>query len=139
MLRTRIGMRAIPRVAFLFAGLVLAAAGLFLLPGLLGIGAPRATPTPLPAPSRSPGPTLGVVSSPTPGPTFATYVVQAGDTMSKIAAKFSIPLTVLIDANKDRYPNPDKIVAGDTLVIPSALPSSFKDATQPSKTPGRSP
>lgn len=137
-LRTRMGMPAIPRLVVIFAALLLAAGGLFLLPGLLGLGAPKATPTPLPVPSRSAGPTFSFAPSPTPGPTFVTYVVQPGDTMSKIAARFGVPLTMLIEANKDKYPNPDRIAAGDTLIIPSALPSAFKDATV-TKAPTKSP
>ncbi len=141
MLRTRMGVPAVPRVVLLFLVVVLAAVGLFFLPGMLGLGGPKATPTPLPVPSRSPGATFSFAPTTTPPPAALTYQVAPGDTMSKIAAKFGVPLTDLIAVNKDKYPNPDKIVAGDTLIIPAAIPSGFKDATSPapSKAPSKAP
>ena len=49
----------------------------------------------------------------------ATYEVQSGDSMKRIAARFGVTLTDLIGANPD-IPNPDVIRLGQTLVIPSA-------------------
>jgi hypothetical protein len=61
--------------------------------------------------------------------------------MSKIAGKFGIALADLVAANKDKYPNPDKIAIGDLLVIPTPPPSGFTDArtAAPAATPTRAP
>jgi LysM repeat protein/predicted chitinase len=47
-----------------------------------------------------------------------TYVVQRGDTLSRIASAFGVSLASLIEANGIRDPN--RIQAGATLVIPAA-------------------
>jgi hypothetical protein len=54
--------------------------------------------------------------------------------MSKIAARFGIPLSQLVEANKAAHPDPNKIAIGDLLVIPTPAPSAFGDA-QPATTP----
>jgi len=129
------GLPAVPRLAFLAVALVVAMLVLFMLPGLLGIGGPAASPTLLPSPSRSVAPSGSLGPSVAPGPTAQAYVVQPGDTMSKIAAKFGIPLADLIAANKDQVPNPNKIAVGDSVIIPAPLPSAFLDPGAPSPAP----
>jgi murein DD-endopeptidase MepM/ murein hydrolase activator NlpD len=51
-----------------------------------------------------------------------TYVVQPGDSLSKIASRYGIPYQALIAANRDAYPslatNPGLIQVGWKLVIP---------------------
>jgi spore coat assembly protein SafA len=55
--------------------------------------------------------TLTVEASP------STYVVQRGDSMAKIAAKFGIGLQQLIAANP-QIPDPDLIRRGQVIRIP---------------------
>ncbi|MBI3746088.1 MAG: LysM peptidoglycan-binding domain-containing protein, partial [Chloroflexi bacterium] len=105
-----------------------AAVALFFLPALLGIGNPPASS----APSGSPGASARAsasapAASPTalPAATQQVYVVQAGDTMSKIANRFGVPLQALIDANKATIPNPDRLNIGDQVVIPASTPTSL--------------
>src|SRR3990172_9764457 len=48
----------------------------------------------------------------------ATYVVQPGDTLAIISARFDVPARAIINANHLNKA-PDRIYAGQTLVIPS--------------------
>jgi nucleoid-associated protein YgaU len=51
-----------------------------------------------------------------------TYTVQPGDTLSKIAKEFygnANEYNRIFAANRDKLENPDKIQAGQELVIPS--------------------
>ena len=113
--------------------ILIAAVALFFLPSLLPIGSPGATPTP------SPGATSGAsaaasgaaLATPTPGPTDHVYVVQAGDTMSRIAARFGVPLQTLIDANKTTIPNPDALQIGDKVTIPAPAATTIPNAFTP--------
>lgn len=118
----------LPTLAVAAIAVVVAAILLFFLPSLLGIGSnqPGGSPSPSVAASvaaASLAPTL------VPEPTQQTYAVQNGDTMSKIAKKFGVPLQVLIDANKTTIPNPDKLKIGDTVIIPGATPSTVPAAS----------
>jgi nucleoid-associated protein YgaU len=48
-----------------------------------------------------------------------TYVVKAGDNLSKIASKFSgVSWKDIFEANKDKLSHPDKIYPGQELNIP---------------------
>ena len=111
-------MPAIPTVGVLFGGVVLAAIILFFLPAVLGVGggdpggvASSASPsaaviTPTPAPT------------PIPDPTPQLYVIKSGDTLSRIAREFNVTLDALLEANKDRISNPNRIKVGDEIIIP---------------------
>lgn len=109
--------------------LVLAALALFLLPGFLGVGSSKTGASPSPtvvaslAAIESAAPTLA------PGATQQTYTVVSGDTMSRIATKFHVPLQALIDANKVAYPNPNNLKVGDVLVIPVVVPTALPGAS----------
>jgi LysM repeat protein len=46
-----------------------------------------------------------------------TYTIMPGDTLTKIAAKFNTTVECLVKANN--ISNPDLIIAGQTLKIPS--------------------
>lgn len=50
-----------------------------------------------------------------------TYVVQSGDTLSKIAKEYygdANKYMVIFDANRDKLSDPNKIQPGQELVIP---------------------
>lgn len=119
-LRTRMGMPRVPTIALAAVALVAAALLLLVLPSI--VAGPTATPTPTPQPSVA---TKAPVT-PEPAPTPQTYVVVAGDTISKIARKFGITPEELLAANP-QVKNPNKIKVGDELAIPApesdALPS----------------
>ncbi len=69
-----------------------------------------ATPTPEPTPTATP------IPRPTPTPTATVYVVQPGDTLSGIAARFNVTVDELVDAN--RIVNPDALQVGQEITIP---------------------
>jgi LysM repeat protein len=104
----------------------IAAIALFFLPALLGIGNPSG-----PATSAGPtaAPSAGSTTSAAPtivvAPTQQIYIVQSGDLMSTIAARFGVPLQALVDANKVAIPNPDKIKPGDQVIIPAVAPTTI--------------
>lgn len=50
-------------------------------------------------------------------PGSETYIVEKGDTMSKIARKFDRTLGEIIDANP-HIPNPNQIRPGDEIIVP---------------------
>ena len=70
-----------------------------------------ATPTPNPTPTATP------VARPTPTPTPLVYAVQAGDTLSGLAARFGLTVEELVQAN--RLVDPDSLQIGQQLTIPS--------------------
>ncbi len=118
---------SLPPLLVAVVALALAAAVLFALPGLLGFGNPGAVASPTP----SLAPSIGASAAPTevPAPTPHLYVVQSGDTMSKIAKKFGVPLADLIAANAATIPNPDRLQIGDQVIIPVASPSQVPAAS----------
>jgi hypothetical protein len=83
-------------------------------------GSPTASPSPSPSASVSPSPSAKPTATATPKPTATakpkTYTVQAGDLLSKIAAKFGVTTTALMTANK--ITNANLIKVGQVLVIP---------------------
>jgi nucleoid-associated protein YgaU len=120
---------ALPPILVAVVAIALAAAVLFALPGLLGFGKPSAggsqspsTPTVTALPSLPP--------TPVPQATPVVYVVQSGDTLSRIAGRFGITLADLIAANTETLPNPDKLQIGDRLVIPVPQPSELPAASE---------
>jgi LysM repeat protein len=50
--------------------------------------------------------------------TYATYTVQPGDTLGKIAAKYCTTWTVIYDLNRNVIYNPNVIYAGMVLTVP---------------------
>jgi len=132
-LKTRIGLPSINLSPILLGvmALALAAVAFFYLPTLLGLfGSPsEAGTSPSPSAGGSPALTAPPASpTPVPGPTQQIYLVQEGDTMSRIANRFSVPLQALIDANKDTIPNPDVLEIGQEVIIPTSAPTSLPDA-----------
>jgi LysM repeat protein len=121
----------LPRVVLVAGALGIAALALFFLPALLGVGGgdDGASPTPSAsvAPSFTPEPT------PEPVPTPQVYVIEKGDTLSKIAKRFDVTLEALLAANKDTISNPDRIKVGDEIIIP--VPEPPEEVGDPSAEP----
>ena len=70
----------------------------------------------------SPQPAQAAAASANASPTNRTYKVQPGDTLSKIAQNFygsGNEYNRIFEANRDKLQSPDKIQAGQELVIPS--------------------
>lgn len=126
-IKTRIGLPSIPRLGLAVVALAVAAAALFVIPPiLLDVGeGPGAIASASPSPSAGASPSDE--PTPTPAATPQIYIVASGDTMTKIAKKFGIPLDVLIAANRGTIKDPDKLDVGDELVIPTPLPSEIVD------------
>jgi LysM repeat protein len=77
-------------------------------------------------PTLAPAPTLVVVTA-TPGPPAVPtpgvqqrYVVQEGDTLSGIAARFGVSEESILKQNAIQDPN--RLLAGQELIIPAAQP-----------------
>lgn len=77
---------------------------------------PTGTPSPPPTISPTPTPTATPEPTPTPEPSVATYVVQSGDTLSGIAARFGTTVAVLAELNG--IAEPSKIRVGQVLILP---------------------
>lgn len=109
-------------------------------------GAPSACPSPTTVASASPeaSPTPSFVRpTPTPEPTFTSYVVKAGDTLSSIARAYATTPRSLAWWNRGTYPtldpesegyDPNHIQPGWTLVILPGVVVS--DDAHPSPSPG---
>ncbi len=69
---------------------------------------------------------------PPPIPDYITYVIQPGDTLSGIAAKFGTTTQVLAELNG--ISDPDLIYAGTTLRVPENSPSAKYYQVQPGDT-----
>ena len=119
---------SIPPLLVAVVALALAAAVLFALPGLLGFGSPSAVASP--TPSVAPSTTATLAPTAVPQATPRTYVVQSGDTMSKIAKKFGVPLADLVAANAATIPNPNRLQIGDQVIIPVPVPSELPAASE---------
>jgi LysM repeat protein len=126
------GIPAIPTVGVLFGGVVLAALILFFLPALLGVGGRDGGGV-----GSSASPSVAVetptpVPTPIPDPTPQTYVIKAGDTLSRIAREFNVTLDALLAANKDRISNPNRIKVGDEIIIPVPVTEEVPAEASPS-------
>ncbi len=80
-----------------------------------------------PPTSQPPAPTPPATPPPSGNPT--TYVVQSGDTLSRIAARFGISLNALAQANG--ITNPNYIYVGQVLIIPGTGGNPTPQPTQP--------
>jgi nucleoid-associated protein YgaU len=122
-IKTRASLPGLPRLAVLAGAVGIAALALFMLPALLGIGGPGASPSPsTPVATATPQPTAP------PAPTPQVYVIKKGDTLSKVARRFGLTLDELLAANKDTIKNPDQIAIGDEIIIP--LPASLEEPSE---------
>lgn len=135
-------------VAIFAAVIVLSAAGIVWLrarppaQAVAGVEPPLMAATSLPAASPSSTTPLPATATPTvtathlptaePSPTVATpetYVVQDGDTLVAIAARFGLSLEALADFNNLLDPN--QIVAGSVLRLPPVGQPDAPTATPP--------
>ncbi|MFN8498799.1 MAG: LysM peptidoglycan-binding domain-containing protein [Anaerolineae bacterium] len=83
-----------------------------------------ATPNP-PRPAGPPSTPIGVRPTWTPRadrPTFDTYTIKSGDTLSGIADRLDVPMSALISANG--ITDPGKIRIGQVLKIPAQVDTS---------------
>ena len=120
---------SVPPILVAVVAIALAAAVLFALPGLLGFGSPGPGGSSSPSvPIQTLLPSLAPTAVPRPTPTI--YVVQAGDTLSRIAGRFGITLADLIAANAENLPDPDKLQIGDQLIIPVPLATELPAASE---------
>ena len=125
----RLADLSVPPILVAVVALALSAAVLFALPGLLGFGNPGAGASASPStPVRTATPSTG--PSTVPQPTQLVYVVEEGDTLSRIAGHFGITLEELIAANTDTLPDPDTLAIGDQLVIPVPLATQIPAASE---------
>lgn len=74
------------------------------------IGAKPTTPS---EPVKDPEP------KPQPEPSYMTYKIKKGDTLSKIAKTFGTTVKAIKEANPDKIKNVNKIYSGDTIKIPT--------------------
>ena len=89
-----------------------------------------AAPTPVPA---TPGAAATPVATLTPIPTGTTYIVQAGDTLGRIAQKFGVSLSTLMSING--ITNANLIFVGQRLVISGAAATPAPTAGAATPTP----
>ncbi|MGH7733798.1 MAG: LysM peptidoglycan-binding domain-containing protein, partial [Gemmatimonadales bacterium] len=114
----RLSELSIPPILVAVVALALAAAVLFALPSLLGFGGQQAGASASPSvPVQTAIPSVNPTA--VPQPTAQIYLVQSGDTMSRIAGRFGIPLNDLIAANTQTVPNPNKLQIGQEIIIPA--------------------
>ena len=143
-LRTRVGLaslRGMSSLALATIALVVAAAFLFVVsPMIFGLGKDRT-----PAAEVSPSPSLGASAAPSespvptlaPAPTPIVYAVKAGDTLSKIAAKFGVTVKDILKANP-QIKNQNAIQIGDPITIPVSPGGSSVSGASPSVVSGAS-
>ncbi|MEO8468591.1 MAG: LysM peptidoglycan-binding domain-containing protein [Chloroflexota bacterium] len=132
-LKTRMALSGIsmPPIMLAVAAVVIAAVALFVLPAILGVGNPPATsgPSQSASPSQGSASATPIVATPVPQPTQQIYVVQSGDTMSRIANRFGVPLATLCEANKTTIPDCNKVVVGANVIIPAVAPTTVPGAS----------
>jgi LysM repeat protein len=137
-IKTRAGLPSLSPLLLAVGGIAIAAIALFTIPPmLLGLGGDEDGTTPRPSASSTASPTVAPSPSPSPSPTPLVYVIQSGDTLSKIAAQFGVSLDDLIAANAETIPDPDNIQVGDQLIIPTTPPDEIPNDASPS--PAASP
>jgi len=123
-LKRRVAMPTMSRLMIGVIALAVAALLLFTLPALFFGGAnqtPKATPSPTGSAATSTAPRQPAA------PTPLTYTVKPGDTLARIATKFGVTPRQIMAANPE-IKDPNKIVIGQVIVIPTAGPSDVIDS-----------
>jgi LysM repeat protein len=119
-----IGLTAVV-VALAIASAILSAAGPKPSQSMV-LSTPSTSPSPSPSPSptftlQPPTPTAAPTATPTAtaerAPTFTSYVVQLGNTLSSIAHKFGVTVQAILAANPS-IPDAAHLKAGQTILIP---------------------
>ena len=117
--RVRFTMPGVPGLAGVALLVVVLAAALFFLPGILNFGGSSVTP---PAGSANPSQAVQPTASSGPtvpaAPTPQVYTIKKGDILSKIAAQHGITIEELLAANPT-IKNPNRISEGQQIVIPA--------------------
>jgi len=137
-----------PWVAATLALVVILLGAILILPGL--INSPGSTPTPtaggssaVPTASPSPAAPSFVRPTPSPAPTFTTYVVRQGDTLNSIARRFDTTARSIAWWNRGTYPSldpesesydPDRLEVGWALVLIPGI--EVDDTNPPTPSPG---
>jgi LysM repeat protein len=123
----RLGTAALVVILLIGIGAAVAWFGLRGLQGLVSPPDASASPTtavspsPSPEPSETASPTASPTATPeptpapTPTPAPVTYIVQSGDTLNAIAARFGTTVQAIMDANGLTS---DEILIGQVLIIP---------------------
>ena len=130
-LKTRIRMPGMSPLLVGLLALAVAAIVLFALPGLFLTSSPG-TGGASPSPSGGASAASSPVAS--PFPTQVTYTIAKGDTLARIAKKYNLTVEQLLAANP-QIKDPNKIAAGDVIIVPSSSPSPIVDAGSPSPSP----
>lgn len=99
---------------------------------IIPVSGPAPTATPPEATGAEPTPTPQPAPAPEPG-AASTYVVQPGDTLSRIAQRFGVTTAALVTANQ--IANPSLIYAGQVLTIPAGGTDTGEGAA-PAPLPG---
>jgi hypothetical protein len=105
-----------PLLSALLVVVVVGLLGVLVVPGLLSPGGPTPTgPAALPtgAPASA-GPSVAptfVRPTPSPGPTFRSYTVKAGDSLNSIARQFRTTARSIAWWNRGTYPSLDPLSA----------------------------
>ena len=116
-LKTRVGLPAVPRGLGLLGLVIVLALALFFLPGLLNLGGSTATTGGSPSPSVATGPSASLAPTEPPAATPLIYTIKRGDKLLKIAAAHGITLDELMKANPT-IKDPNKISEGQQITIP---------------------
>lgn len=127
-------------------------AAIVVVPGLLGPSGPGTSggpaSAPIPTPSQSMSAPTFVRPTPSPLPSFTSYVVKSGDTLSSIAKSFRTTARSIAWWNRGAYPildpqsgsyDPNHLEIGWVLVL---LPGTVVDENNPptpSPAPGSTP
>jgi LysM repeat protein len=121
------------RIAVMAGAIAIAAAALFFLPALLGIGGTGSPAGASAGPSASATrPSLQPTDPPAPTPIL--YTIKKNETLSRIATAHGITLAELLAANP-QIKNPNKITEGQQITIPTPSggpPSQAAGSASPS-------
>lgn len=129
-----------PWIAAVLAVVVLAFAAVLILPGAIGVTGPGTTPTApgAQAPPTGPAPSATFVRpTPSPRPTFLSYVVRSGDSLNSIAREFRTTARSIAWWNRGAYPSldpesgdydPNRLQVGWQLRV---LPDTVVDENDP--------
>lgn len=140
-LRTRVGLPSLAgfsRLGIAAVALVIAAVFLFFVsPMLFGLGKhPASQPSTAPSGLASAAPTDTPLPTVAPAPTQFVYTVVAGDTVSKLAARFGVTVNAIKKANP-QIKNINAIKIGDPITIPVPTAGAVSGAS-PSAVSGAS-